>query len=100
MPTGFRIGRVIPGLGMGCDVQGRSDRGRASAGGTSGKAFASGGGEKPDRGTWAARGLRIALAAKLVKLSEDERQKLAALSDAIEREVGFGWYLPEEAERA
>ena len=40
------------------------------------------------------------LAARLVKLSEDERQKLAALSDAGEREVGFGRYLPEEAERA
>ena len=45
-------------------------------------------------------GYALALAARLVKLSEDERQKLAALSDAIEREVGFGWYLPEEAERA
>ena len=45
-------------------------------------------------------GYAIALAARLVKLSEDERLKLTALSEAVEREVGFGCYLPEEAERA
>ena len=45
-------------------------------------------------------GYAIALATRHVKLSEEERDKLAALSEAIEREFGFGWFLPEEAERA
>ena len=39
-------------------------------------------------------GYAIALATRLVKLSEDERQKLAALSDAIEREVGSAGIFP------
>ena len=39
-------------------------------------------------------GYALALAARLVKLSDDERQKLASLSDAMEREVGFGGICP------
>ena len=45
-------------------------------------------------------GYTFVLAARVPELPDVDRQRWTALADAIEREVGFGWYLPEEAGRA
>jgi len=44
-------------------------------------------------------GLRLGRLARSPALSEDSRERLLAVADIIERELGHGWYFPGDEER-